>query len=112
MNALTLTPPRAVRGRVEPPGSKSIANRVLPLAALAAGTTRLGNLPGGEDVELMRGALEQLGVPMLSDGGALEIRGLGGPFRARDPQSLFLGNSGTSMRILAALLAAGQGEFL
>ena len=117
MESLTLPPACVARGSVRPPGSKSISNRVLPLAAMAAGTTRLSNLPDGEDVELMREALRQLGIGMRPAAGArneedgLEIQGLGGPLQAAEPLALFLGNSGTATRILTALLAAGRGEF-
>ena len=99
------------RGVVQPPGSKSIANRVLPLAALASGTTRLKNLPDGEDVELMREALKHLGLPMKRTEAGLEVHGLGGPFGADKALQLHLGNSGTATRILTALLAGGIGEF-
>ncbi len=111
MDALILPPRGAARGSVRPPGSKSIANRALPLAALAAGNTRLLNLPDGEDVRLMREALAQLGIPMKAGPEGLDISGRGGPFTAPKPLSLFLGNSGTCIRILAALAAAGEGDF-
>ena len=111
MDSLVLAPVRSARGRVRPPGSKSIGNRVLPLAAMAAGTTRLANLPDGEDVELMRTALLRLGIPMRESEGNLEVTGLGGPLRSETPVDLFLGNSGTATRFLAALLAAGRGTF-
>ncbi|MDB5105199.1 MAG: 5-enolpyruvylshikimate-3-phosphate synthase [Fibrobacteres bacterium] len=111
MDSLILPPVRLAQGVVQPPGSKSISNRVLPMAALASGTTRLRNLPDGEDVELMRDALKHLGLPMKVKDGTLEVHGLGGPFVAEKPISLSLGNSGTSMRILTALLAGSIGEF-
>lgn len=111
MDALTLPPIRLMEGSVEPPGSKSISNRALPLAALAAGTTVVRNLPDGEDVELMRKALEALGTGMQGGLDALAVKGRGGPFSASRPVSLFLGNSGTSTRTLTALLAAGDGDF-
>lgn len=111
MDSLTLPPCTLAQGSLQPPGSKSIANRALPLAALARGATRLYNLPDGEDVELMRQALLKLGVAQAPDGEALVLQGQGGPFRASAPLDLFLGNSGTSTRTLTALLAASHGEF-
>ncbi len=113
MESLLLAPVHRVQGVVRPPGSKSISNRVLPLAALASGTTVLRNLPDGEDVELMREALKRLGLPMRAVETGLEIQGLGGPFASAvgKPVALHLGNSGTSMRTLTALLAGGSGEF-
>ena len=119
MESLILPPIQRFTGTVRPPGSKSIANRALPLAAVSRGTTRLENLPDGEDVSLMRLALEKLGVkfsiiPPAKDGGnpGVEIHGHGGGLRALGGEtSLFLGNSGTATRILTALLAAGEGIF-
>jgi 3-phosphoshikimate 1-carboxyvinyltransferase len=112
MESLTLAPVSRVEGSVEPPGSKSISNRALPLAALASGTTRVLNLPDGEDVELMRKALEALGVPLAGTLKALSVQGRGRGFESDSPVDLFLGNSGTTTRTLTALLAAGRGEFL
>jgi 3-phosphoshikimate 1-carboxyvinyltransferase len=111
MDALTLPPIRQIKGTVQPPGSKSISNRALPLAALAEGTTRVLNLPDGEDVELMREALAALRVPMQGSLEALSVTGDRRGFRAATPVDLFLGNSGTCTRTLTALLAAGEGEF-
>jgi 3-phosphoshikimate 1-carboxyvinyltransferase len=96
---------------VAPPGSKSIANRVLPLAALSRNPVDLENLPDGEDVTLMRRALNQLGFS-ISDAGFSDTINGSDFFRARDRLvELFLGNSGTATRILTALLAAGEGTF-
>lgn len=96
---------------VRPPGSKSIANRVLPLAALGRGTVRLDNLPDGEDVTLMRKALGQLGFPVVVDG-LVETFSGAGTFKAPHAGvEIFLGNSGTATRILTALLSAGEGDF-
>jgi 3-phosphoshikimate 1-carboxyvinyltransferase len=122
---LTLPPCAYATGSVQPPGSKSLANRALPLAAMAQGTTELFNLPDGEDVTLMREALRHLGVPCLSRHPTEEnIAGPTGPWSPIGPTSggsalpaqalgsptdLFLGNSGTSMRILAAVLCGGHG---
>lgn len=96
---------------VRPPGSKSIANRVLPLAALAVGTTVLDNLPEGDDVALMRQALRKLGFSIKGAGPTETFQG-SEIFRApEDSVELFLGNSGTATRILTALFAAGEGTF-
>jgi len=112
MHSLLLPPVQRFTGTVRPPGSKSIANRALPLAAVAQGTTRLENLPDGEDVSLMRAALEKMGVPIQNDGSSVVVKGQGGGLCA--PQGevfLSLGNSGTATRILTALLPAGDGVF-
>ncbi len=119
MDSLILPPIQRFTGSVRPPGSKSIANRALPLAAMAQGTTRLENLPDGEDVSLMRQALEKLGVSITSmpggSGGTNDVivKGLGGPPKTKPGEEIFLslGNSGTATRILTALLPAGEGVF-
>ncbi len=112
METLVLPPIKRFTGAVRPPGSKSIANRALPLAAMARGTTRLENLPDGEDVTLMRIALEKLQIPMTIEGDTIIIQGQGGGLQAPGGEaSLFLGNSGTATRILTALLSAGDGVF-
>ncbi len=109
---LTLPPSRFIDGHIRPPGSKSISNRVLPLAALAHGTTRIHNLLESDDVNYMRQALAQLGISLQFSSGEAKVVGLGGPIHSPTPQSLFVGNAGTAMRILSALLCAGKGEFL
>ena len=110
MEKLELGPYSRFSGSIRPPGSKSIANRALPLAALA-GATLVTNLPDGEDVVLMGEALKALGAPM-SGSGIWETIEPDGYFGAPNGEiSLHLGNSGTATRILTALLSAGQGTF-
>lgn len=138
---LLLKPCPRMAGSVTPPGSKSISNRVLPLAALAAGETRIRNLLSSEDVAHMLHALALLGCRFDGED-PTEIRmegrktggeaareslektaegrgrnagdaqeGLPAGWRVEKPLDLFLGNSGTSTRILTALLSASQGTF-
>lgn len=101
-------------GEVQLPGSKSIANRALLLAALAKGTTRLRNVLDSDDTRHMRTALRNLGVQFsettTAAGVDVTVEGLGDGFRA-DRKQLFLGNAGTAMRPLCAVLAFSQGEF-
>ena len=104
--ALELKPARSARGRVRLPGSKSISNRVLLLAALAAGETELLGLLDADDTRVMRDALRRLGV---SFAGSL-VRGVGGPFPVKQAE-LFLGNAGTAFRPLTAALALSGGEY-
>ncbi|WMQ73757.1 MAG: 3-phosphoshikimate 1-carboxyvinyltransferase [Sodalis sp.] len=105
-NSLTLNPITRVDGTLNFPGSKSVSNRALLLAAQAIGTTRLTNLLDGDDVRHMLTALGQLGVNyrLSADRRSCEIDGLGGPLRANDALTLFLGNAGTAMRPLTAAL--------
>jgi 3-phosphoshikimate 1-carboxyvinyltransferase len=108
---LDLPPLARAAGTVRLPGSKSISNRVLLLAALAEGTTVIHDLLDSDDTEVMRSALRELGCGVESRGGKLDVTGLGGRLVRRSAQ-LFLGNAGTAMRPLAAalaVLAARQG---
>ena len=79
---LKLDPIKKVGGSVDLPGSKSISNRALLLAALSEGTTELQNLLAAEDTEMMIGALEALGVKLeVSDNGTVvKVEGCGGNF--------------------------------
>ena len=101
---------RAVSGTVRLPGSKSIANRVLLLAALCDGQTTVRDLLDSDDTRVMLQALRQLGCGVVVDGTTAVIDGLGG--RARQPRAeLFLGNAGTAMRPLTAALAVLGGDY-
>jgi 3-phosphoshikimate 1-carboxyvinyltransferase len=101
---------RAAGGTVRLPGSKSISNRVLLLAALAAGTTTVHDLLDSDDTRVMLEALRTLGCQVEDDGTTLRIHGLDGRLRA-PRASLFLGNAGTAMRPLTAALALLGGDF-
>lgn len=111
---LTLEHSKHASGEVQLPGSKSIANRALLLAALAQGTTHLRNLLDSDDTRHMRAALRALGVEFTETPTAagidVTVKGLGDRFRA-DQQQLFLGNAGTAMRPLCAVLTFSQGQF-
>jgi 3-phosphoshikimate 1-carboxyvinyltransferase len=97
-------------GNVLLPGSKSISNRVLLLAALSAGTTTVHDLLDSDDTRVMLDALRALGCGVRHSGAALEVTGLGGNAPASHAR-LFLGNAGTAMRPLAAVLAVIGGDF-
>jgi 3-phosphoshikimate 1-carboxyvinyltransferase len=109
---LDLPPLQSASGTIRLPGSKSISNRVLLLAGLSAGTTRLHDLLDSDDTRVMLAALKALGCGIAhQDDGTVSVTGLGGRLKAHEA-SLFLGNAGTAMRPLAAalaLLAATQG---
>ncbi|MFH7566484.1 3-phosphoshikimate 1-carboxyvinyltransferase [Oceanimonas smirnovii] len=113
MERLKLFPIARVEGTVNLPGSKSVSNRALLLAALAQGTTRLTNLLDSDDIRHMLDALKQLGVQyeLSDDKTKCVVHGLGRAFSANEPLSLFLGNAGTAMRPLCAALCLGSGEF-
>ncbi|CAH9058418.1 3-phosphoshikimate 1-carboxyvinyltransferase [Pseudoalteromonas sp. CIP111854] len=112
MEQLTLRPISKVSGSVTLPGSKSLSNRILLLAALAQGTTEVHNLLDSDDIRHMLGALEQMGVSVtLNDDKTIAtVDGCAG--RLTSPKdALFLGNAGTAYRPLTAVLAATVGEF-
>ena len=112
MEQLTLEPISKVSGEVNVPGSKSLSNRALLLAALAEGETELTNLLDSEDIEHMLNALTKLGVTysLSEDKTRCKVVGNGGAFSVAEPLELFLGNAGTAMRPLCAALAASKVE--
>lgn len=113
MKALTLQPIKSLSGEVRLPGSKSISNRALLLAAQARGDTRILNLLDSEDTQLMRRALSALGVSLAQQGDAWLVKGVGGPLvRDNRRSELDLGLAGTALRPLTAALALGNGEFV
>jgi 3-phosphoshikimate 1-carboxyvinyltransferase len=108
---LDLDPIARVQGTVKMPGSKSISNRVLLLAALSGGETRVGDLLDSDDTRVMLEALARLGVRIerQSDDSAL-VHGVGGNFPVKSGE-LSLGNAGTAFRPLTAVLALAGGEY-
>lgn len=113
METLVLQPRQRVRGEVTLPGSKSLSNRVLLLAALARGTTSVINLLDSDDVKHMLNALKLLGVSyqLSDDRTQCTVTGLGGAFTVDQAVELFLGNAGTAVRPLTAALCLSRGEF-
>ena len=111
MEHLDLQPIARVAGNVTLPGSKSITNRVLLLAALAEGTTLVRDPLQADDTSVMLDALRKLGIAWTARaGGAVSVPGAGGPFTVRQAD-LFLGNAGTAFRPLTAVLALCGGEY-
>src|SRR5437764_10531889 len=101
---LDIPPLLSAGGFVRLPGSKSISNRVLLLAGLAAGTTAVHDLLDSDDTRVMLAALETLGCGLRRDGAVLHVTGIGGAL-SKKAAKLFLGNAGTAMRPLTAALA-------
>ncbi|EMF0806872.1 TPA: 3-phosphoshikimate 1-carboxyvinyltransferase [Klebsiella aerogenes] len=114
MESLTLQPIARVDGTVNLPGSKSVSNRALLLAALAHGTTVLTNLLDSDDVRHMLNALNALGVryTLSADRTRCEVIGNGGQLQGSSALELFLGNAGTAMRPLAAALCLGHNDIV
>jgi 3-phosphoshikimate 1-carboxyvinyltransferase len=108
---LDLDPIARVQGTVKMPGSKSISNRVLLIAALSRGETRVKDLLDADDTRVMLEALARLGVAIerQADASAV-VHGAGGNFPVKSAE-LRLGNAGTAFRPLAAVLALSGGEY-
>jgi len=116
-NSLTVTPIQSLEGTVTLPGSKSLSNRCLLLAALSEGCTKVDNLLDSDDIRYMLRALDQMDVPVERHSeSSVTVTGQAGPINS--PLShghvceLFLGNAGTAMRPLAAALCMGKGKFV
>jgi 3-phosphoshikimate 1-carboxyvinyltransferase len=111
---LTMQPvSQPFNARITPPGSKSLTNRALVLAALADGTSNLSNVLFADDTQVMLDNLAKLGFELDVDRErhTVRVKGLGGKV-GRDSAELFCGNSGTTIRFLAALCALGKGRFV
>ncbi len=107
-----LRPPTHLDERIRPPGSKSLTNRALLLAAMARGRCRLRGLLVAEDSRRMRSCLERLGVWVVEvDDTTFDIEGRSGTFAAASGSGpLFAGAAGTVARFLTAVLAAAPGN--
>jgi len=114
MNKLTLKPISKIDGEINLPGSKSLSNRALLLAALAKGTTKITNLLESDDTRHMLNALKQLGIQytLSEDKTECTVTGNAGAIHTAELQELFLGNAGTAMRPLCAALCLGSGSYL
>lgn len=111
---ITLSPPgRPFKASPRIAGSKSITNRALPLAAMAYGKSTLTGVLFADDTLRMIEALQKLGFDLSVDkpGKSISIEGLGSKIPNASAE-LFCGNSGTTIRFLAALCAAGDGHYL
>jgi 3-phosphoshikimate 1-carboxyvinyltransferase len=106
MDSIELKTLGRASGSVRLPGSKSISNRVLLLAALSQGETEIGGLLDADDTRVMKVALEKLGVEFKNS----SVKGVAGPFPIKKTE-LFLGNAGTAFRPLTAALALSNGDY-
>jgi 3-phosphoshikimate 1-carboxyvinyltransferase len=111
MEFIQLPPLHRAAGTVKLPGSKSISNRMLLLAALAEGTTEIRDLLDSADTKVMLTALASLGIGLESKGpNCWRVRGAGGAFPVKQGD-LFMGNAGTAIRPLTAALALSEGHY-
>lgn len=114
MEQLTLNPIGKINGEIFLPGSKSLSNRALLIAALANGVTKITNLLVSDDINYMLKALKLLKIEytLSKCGTECTVIGNNGFFNVDEPIELYLGNAGTAMRPLCAALAASDGEFI
>ncbi|MBW1701697.1 MAG: 3-phosphoshikimate 1-carboxyvinyltransferase [Deltaproteobacteria bacterium] len=109
----TIRPKSRLNTTVRIPGSKSITHRAIIAASLAKGESLLQDFLECEDTLYTANALQELGVNMSYDGKNIRVAGTGGKFRpALIRKRLYLGNSGTSFRLLLSVVALGRGEFI
>ena len=111
MPPLKILPSGSIEAIVRPPGSKSLTNRALLIAALATGETVLEGVLDSEDTQIMFEALKTLGLRTKYDPEAARmiVEGYGGDFPVRQAE-LYVGNSGTTARFLTAALALAPGS--
>ncbi len=102
---MKITPARRIKGRVKLPGDKSISHRAAIIAALANGTSRITNFSPSEDCAATLSCLRKLGVSIQSEGSSVIVQGDGESGLRAANESLYCGNSGSTMRMLAGVLA-------
>lgn len=109
---IEISPCGPITASIRPPGSKSLTNRALIIAALAEGESTLTGALESEDTEVMIDSLRRIGVSIDHDQAShtLQVQGNGGKFIGESTE-MFIANSGTSMRFLTALATLGQGSF-
>jgi 3-phosphoshikimate 1-carboxyvinyltransferase len=105
-----ITSAKSFRGSLMVPGDKSISHRYAMLAGIAEGTTRLSNFSTGADPHSSLGCMVAMGAKVESAGGVISVTGTGGTL-AQPKGDLDCGNSGSTMRMLAGLVAAQEGTF-
>ncbi|VFP78192.1 3-phosphoshikimate 1-carboxyvinyltransferase [Buchnera aphidicola (Cinara cuneomaculata)] len=113
-NSLTLQPIDCITGELSLPGSKSISNRALLLSALSSGNTTIKNLLYSDDTKYMLNALSQLGIKYSFNKNKSEctIQGIAGSFNIKKKITLNLGNAGTAMRPLLAILSLNNNQII
>ena len=110
MDFLDLPPVSRATGTLKLPGSKSISNRTLLLAAVSAGETCITDLLDSDDTKVMLAALKALGISLRQDGDDWIVTGAGGVFPVKQA-ALFMGNAGTAIRPLTAALSLSGGHY-
>ena len=105
-----IRPARSLRGSLTPPGDKSISHRYAMLAGFAGGTSRISNFSTGADPQSSLACMEAMGAQVVREGSVLAVTGMGGAL-SEPGGELDCGNSGSTMRMLAGLVAGQDGDF-
>lgn len=111
MSNQIVRPARNLQGSLTLPGDKSISHRYAMLAGLAEGTTRLSNFSTGADPHSSLACMEALGATIVKKDNVIEVTGTAGAFRQPE-HPLDCGNSGSTMRMLAGLIAPHPHTFI
>ncbi len=113
--SVAISPVSPISAEITPPGSKSITNRALVIAAIAKGESILSGALASEDTLMMMNSLQKMNVALehSPENAEIRIQGAGGPFEIPDNETteLFCGNSGTTIRFLTAMCANSKGIF-
>jgi 3-phosphoshikimate 1-carboxyvinyltransferase len=107
---IEITPTKTLSGDVAVPGSKSYTHRILIAAALSDGICEVANALNSEDTRLTQAGLKQLGIVIEGKDDILTVFGANGRLKPAD-MPIYLGNSGTSMRLLTAVASLGSGTY-
>ena len=106
---IEIKPIKALDSEITVPGSKYVANRVLLLAALANGTSKISNVPNNDDVNATIEALRKFGIKINKKNDEIVINGTNGKIRAPDKE-INVRNSGTLMRLITGFASLAQGK--
>src|SRR3990167_4622115 len=106
---IEIKPIKALDSEITVPGSKYIANRVLLLAALANGISKISNVPNNEDIDATIEALKKFGIQINKKWDAIEIKGANGKISAPD-EEINVRNSGTLMRLITGFASLAKGK--
>jgi 3-phosphoshikimate 1-carboxyvinyltransferase len=110
MNMININKITALKGDITVPGDKSISHRAVMISSLASGESRIQNLLLGQDCQATLSAFKSMGVSIIPEGNQILITGKGPASLSRPCNTLYLGNSGTTMRLLMGVLAGQKFE--
>src|SRR5688500_7722850 len=107
---MLIRPAKSIHGTISVPGDKSISHRAVIIGSIAEGKTRVEQFATGEDCRSSISCLRQLGVQIEQQGTSIVVHGVGKTGFTKPVKPLDCGNSGTTMRLLAGMLAGQEFE--